>query len=79
MAYRQAEAYEKIWLLLKERGESVLKILGGILTLAGVLVILATAGASDFDMISFSQILWRSFIGLLLMLGGFGIWHIFAS
>lgn len=46
---------------------------------AGVLMILATAGASDFNMISFTQIVIRCFIGLLLLLGGFGLWHISAS
>lgn len=46
---------------------------------AGVLIILATAGASDFNMISFSQIVIRCFIGMILMLGGFGLWHISAS
>ena len=56
-----------------------MKILGGILTATGVLIILATAGASDFNMISFTQIVIRCFIGMLLMLGGFGLWHISVS
>lgn len=36
----------------------------------GFLLLLGTAGASDADMISFSDVVWRCLISLAMMVGG---------
>ena len=46
-------------------------VVGAILTLSGVLLILGTAGSSDVEAISFSQLLVQSCIGLALLGGGY--------
>lgn len=51
----------------------ILKVFAGLISLAGFICILGTAGSSDLDFISFSQIFCRSLAGLTMFVAGFFI------
>ena len=53
--------------------------LSKVMMIVGMFLIVATAGASDLGNIGIPQMIVQSIIGLILMYGGFYIWHIDAN
>lgn len=56
--------------------KKIIRAIAVLVCLAGIILMIGTACASDLDAISFKQIIIRSVISIFMMFGGFNIAHI---
>lgn len=54
----------------KRMARKIFRIVCGIVSFLGFMLVLGTAGSSDLGLIDFPQIIWQSCIGLAMFAGG---------
>lgn len=56
--------------------KKIIRAIAILVCIAGFVLMIGTAGASDFDMISFKQIVIRSMISIFMMFSGFSVAYV---
>lgn len=56
--------------------KKIIRAIAILICIAGFILMIGTAGASDLDIISFKQIIIRSMISIFMMFSGFSIAYV---